>query len=89
MEKNYILAVLQTAADGQDLEKRPFEKAADAIAWLRKGCKPARVNGTLFEINGQYDYSVGFVEYSSNGAPITKSLDNDSVLLAGANFWAD
>jgi len=89
MDKNYILAVLQSAADGQDLERRKFGIVADAVAWLRKNCKPAQVNGTIFEINGQYDYCVGYVEYSSNGAPITKSLQNDSKLLCNVNFWAD
>lgn len=87
--QNYILAVLQSTANGQDLESQKFNTATDAVAWLRKNCKPAQINGTLFEINGQYDFSVGYVEFSSNGAPITKSLDKESVLLDKANFWND
>lgn len=87
--RNYILAVLQNASDGQDIKKHKFSGANEAVAWLRQNCRPAQINGTLFEINGQYDYSVGFVEFSSNGEPITKSTDNESVLLDKANFWKD
>lgn len=86
---NYILAVLQDAANGQDLEKQKFNNVKDAVAWLRKNCKPTQINGTLFEINGQYDFSLGYIEFSSNGAPITKSLDKESVLLDKANLWND
>lgn len=87
--KNYILAVLQSAVNGQDLEKQKFNNVADAVAWLRQNCKPAQINGTLFEINGQYDFSLGYVEFSSNGAPITKLLNKESVLLDKANLWND
>ena len=89
MKKNYILAVLQSAEDGRDLNRCKFSVVADAVAWLRKNCKPAQINGTIYEVNGQYDYCVGYVEYSSNGAPITKSLQNNSKLLCKVNFWAD
>jgi hypothetical protein len=87
MTTNYILAVLQDATDGKDLQQLAFSRVCEAIAWMRSNCKPGKINGTLFEINGKYDFSVGFVEFSSNGSPITKSLDNESVLLAGANLW--
>lgn len=85
--KNYILAVLQDASNGQDIKKQKFTDVNKAVAWLRQNCKPAQINGTLFEINGQYDFSLGYVEFSSNGAPITKSLDKESVLLDKANLW--
>lgn len=87
--KNYILAVLQNASNGQNIKKHKFSGVSEAVAWLRQNCKPAQINGTLFEINGQYDFSVGYVEFSSNGAPITKSLDNESILLDKVNFWKD
>ena len=83
----YILAVLQDASNGQDIKKQKFTDVNKAVAWLRQNCKPAQINGTLFEINGQYDFSLGYVEFSSNGAPITKSLDKESVLLDKANLW--
>ena len=87
--KNYILAVLQSAVNGQDLENQKFNNVKDAVAWLRKNCKPTQTNGTIFEMNGLYDFCVGYIEFSSNGAPITKSLDKESVLLDKANLWND
>lgn len=79
--KNYILAVLQNASNGQDIKKHKFDGVSEAVAWLRQNCKPAQINGTLFEINGRYDYSVGFVEYSSKGHPITRSFSDDCQVL--------
>ena len=81
MNANYILAVLQNASDGTDLERKQFPSVKDAADWLKSHCNRGKTNGTLFEINSVYDYSVGFVEYSSCGEPVTKSFDADCQLL--------
>lgn len=80
-QDRYILAVLQDAGDGKDIEKRKFTTVKNAVAWMRANCKLGKLNGALFEINALYDYSCGYVEYSSAGQVVTRSFDDDTILL--------